>query len=123
MIETKFINLARTAIVSAEDVLRKYFGASPEKLEAVIKADGTVRTIADVESERMIKKVLAPLAGTCSFQGEELGKSGEAKAYSIFVDPLDGTSNYYRARSDFGICIALVDKRLKNRQVVSVAVY
>jgi myo-inositol-1(or 4)-monophosphatase len=124
MIQEEFMRLARAAALGAERTLWSYFGALPEELKATKKPDGTLCTLADLESEQAIRSALAPLSSDCSFYGEELSKEEMCDArYSILIDPLDGTSNYYRGRSDFGICIALVDNLENSGQVISVIVY
>ncbi len=114
--------MARAAVLRAEKSLWKYFGVPREELQAVTKKDGTVCTVADLESEKAIREEIATWEGKYSFYGEELG--GEKSApYTILIDPLDGTSNYYRGRVDFSICVALAKNDGGGSHVIAVLTY
>jgi myo-inositol-1(or 4)-monophosphatase len=105
-----FAESAREATLAASAVLWHYFGADTHKLKAVDKQDNSIQTKADLESERTIVSILEPYLKEWSMYAEEGGMIDNHRSrYTVLVDPLDGTSNYSRARDGFGISIALVD--------------
>ncbi len=114
---------AREAMLKGSEVLNRYFGLDAESLGAVRKQDNSVQTKADKESEEVVVGVLQRDFPECSIYAEEGGEDrrGDAR-FQILVDPLDGTSNYYRGREGFGVCVALVDYE-QDRQVVFVSSY
>lgn len=119
-----FVESAKAAMLAASEVLWRCFGASKDELKVVNKKDGSVRTKADLESEQAILSILEPYLKECSLYAEETGANGAYHSrYLILVDPLDGTSNYYRARDDFGIGIALVDLGTGDPNVVMASAY
>jgi len=70
-----------------------------------------IKLAIDKEIEEDIKVALQPFG--YGFLGEETGlKSGDASEYFWVVDPLDGTSNYYRNIPICANSIALMDSNL-----------
>lgn len=84
-------------------------GATPEILQVVFKAEAasTPRTVADLESGKIIKTII----GRKLFPEHRIneGETGNQKGinYSWHVDPLDGTSSYAREQrySTVGIAV------------------
>ncbi len=104
-----FFELSKVAILKASSLLLKNFAETREQLNVTVKQDQTIQTKSDLESEQIILSALSPFLGDCSFYSEETeGNYKQGSRYVILIDPLDGTSNYYRARSGFGMTIALV---------------
>lgn len=74
-----------------------------------IKPDGSVVTAADLETERVLRKVLtAEWTGT-SVWGEEFGFEEMGTSGLWLVDPIDGTSNFYSGNPLWGVSVALMD--------------
>jgi len=98
------LKAARSAARGAGKILMKYYG----KVGAEKKADGTLVTKADKESEAFIKKKLSEAFPQYSFLGEETGHDDRKSEYTWIVDPLDGTTNYSIKNPFFNVSIALV---------------
>ncbi len=71
-----------------------------------LKADSSIVTQADLESEAYLIKQLAQILPEASFFAEESGKSGD-NDYCWVIDPLDGTTNFFQGLHHFCISVAL----------------
>lgn len=90
----------------------KFYGASPEKLKTVLKAEAgmTPVTAADLASEQIILDIITRrLFPVESVHSEEAGQVGDESQKEImwYVDPLDGTRSFTREQktSTVGICV------------------
>ena len=118
-----FSNVARSASIVGGKVLKKYFGQPNTEIKADTKADKSIVTQADREAEVSIIDLLRQNFPLCSFFAEEgYGFDHSDARFQVLVDPLDGTSNFYRSREGYGISVALVDRH-KNRRVVFVSTF
>jgi myo-inositol-1(or 4)-monophosphatase len=111
----KELATARRAAIAAGRVLMKHYG----KVEAKQKKDGSLVTVADGESERLIKKMLFRAFPDYSFLGEEGGLEERGAEFRWVVDPLDGTTNYAMKNPFFNVSIGL----LKGEEPVLGVVY
>ncbi|MDP3726777.1 MAG: inositol monophosphatase family protein [bacterium] len=70
-------------------------GVSPEKLQIVFKAEAgdTPRTIADLQSGKLMNRIINNVFPTHRINEEETGVH-EGIQYTWHVDPLDGTSSF-----------------------------
>ena len=68
-------------------------------------------TDADVAVQRFLQSELPPLAPGSGFFAEEQENEPLTDAPTFVVDPIDGTMNYMRRRSAFGVSIALLEKK------------
>jgi myo-inositol-1(or 4)-monophosphatase len=66
-------------------------------------------SIADRESEAVIRERLARDFPHYAFLGEESGDAGEASEYRWIVDPLDGTLNFVQGLPHWCVSVALWD--------------
>lgn len=102
----KWLDTAREAAHAAADVIRHYYG---RYLDIETKADESPVTVADRETERVIREVIAKACPDHAFHGEEFGASGNANAeYRWLVDPIDGTKSFIRKQPFFSTQIALM---------------
>ena len=69
-----FLKTAIEAVKAAQKVIKKYY-AGDFKVE--IKPDETPVTIADIETEKTIKKIILDAFPDHGFYGEETGKVNE----------------------------------------------
>ena len=92
---------------AAEEVIRHYYHG---EFDVEHKADASPVTIADVESERAIKKVLGAAFPEHGFYGEELGRESADAEYVWLIDPIDGTKSFVRGYPFFSTQIALLHK-------------
>ncbi|MBI2573145.1 inositol-phosphate phosphatase [Candidatus Woesearchaeota archaeon] len=104
--ETKCLHVALDAAKKAEKVVLQYYEHPTLAIET--KHDNTPVTIADRESERIIKETIHAAFPDHGFLGEEEGEHNQEAQYTWIIDPIDGTKNFTRGIPIFGILIALM---------------
>ncbi len=72
------------------------------------KSDGTPVTIADLEIEQHLRKVIGQHYPDHGVYGEEEGLSGSATHWLWVLDPIDGTKSFTTGKPTFGCLIALL---------------
>ena len=75
--------------------------------EVSLKADESLVTTADVETERAFRARVGERFPHMGILGEELGDSGEDCDYRWVIDPIDGTAEFARHVPLYGCIIAL----------------
>jgi len=102
-----FLATALDAAHAAAAVIRRYY---QRNLDVVIKADKSPVTVADVETEQAIRKLISERFPTHGFYGEETGQSALDAEYLWLVDPIDGTKAFVREYPFFSTQIALMHR-------------
>jgi histidinol-phosphatase len=115
-----FLDTALDAARAAAEVIRHYY---QRNLEVVIKADKSPVTQADVETEKVIRKVIGERFPSHGFYGEETGQSAIDAEYLWLVDPIDGTKAFVREYPLFSTQIALMHRGRLILGVSSAPVY
>ncbi len=100
-----FLKTALEAAQAAQEVINKYYAGD---FEIEIKPDETPVTIADIETEKTIKKIILDAFPDHGFFGEETGKVNEYAEYNWLIDPIDGTKSFVRRYPFFSTQIALM---------------
>ncbi|KAG1694823.1 Histidinol-phosphatase [Nymphon striatum] len=100
-----FLKTALEAAEAAQEVINKYYAGD---FEIEIKPDETPVTVADVETEKTIKKIILDAFPDHGFFGEETGKVNEDAEYNWLIDPIDGTKSFVRRYPFFSTQIALM---------------
>lgn len=99
------------ASVGREEQLSRFQNIAGRK-----KADGSLVTEADINSQNLIRHALLERWPETAFLGEEMSAEAQQEAMSIedvplwVLDPLDGTTNYAGGIPFFGISLALVER-------------
>jgi myo-inositol-1(or 4)-monophosphatase len=112
----KELEVAIEAALAAGKILEKYFEGEILK---EFKEDTSIVTLADRESEDVIKKIILGAFPTHSMLGEETGMTENKSDYVWHVDPVDGTRNFSNGIPLFAVSIALVF----NNEVIVGVVY
>jgi len=107
MSHSPFLATALEAARAAAEVVRRYYQSN---LAVTIKADKSPVTEADVETEKVIRAILAARFPDHGFYGEETGSSGLDAEYLWLVDPIDGTKSFVREYPMFSTQIALMHR-------------
>lgn len=115
-----FLDTALDAARAAAEVIRRYY---QRNLEVVIKADKSPVTQADVETEKVIHKIISERFPAHGFYGEETGQSAMDAEYLWLVDPIDGTKAFVREYPFFSTQIALMHRGKLILGVSSAPVY
>ncbi|MFA6274263.1 MAG: inositol monophosphatase [Candidatus Paceibacterota bacterium] len=103
--KSKELKIAIKAAIKAGKILKKHFEKDVLK---EFKEDETIVTIADRESEIIIKKIIGKAFPNHCLIGEESGSNKKVCEYVWHIDPLDGTRNFANGLPIFGVSIALV---------------
>ena len=100
---------AKAIAVEAGHLALRLLG-DPASLEVRLKGPQDFVTAADLAVEKLIAERLRTAFPEDAFLGEEFGGSAmrEATADLWVVDPIDGTSNFARARAEWVVSIGLV---------------
>ncbi|WP_233544099.1 inositol monophosphatase family protein [Salinisphaera sp. Q1T1-3] len=101
----RYLEVAVEAARAAEAVINQYYHG---EFEVERKADASPVTVADIESERVIKATLAEAFPDHGFYGEELGRESIDADYVWLIDPIDGTKSFVRGYPFFSTQIALM---------------
>lgn len=104
---TRSTRLAKAleAAAAAAEIQRRYYRRD---LGVELKDDRSPVTIADLESEQEIRRILGAAFPDDGFLGEEQGGDGLDADYVWLVDPLDGTKSFVRGYPFFSVQIALM---------------
>ena len=105
--KSPFLATAIEAAQAAAVVIRRYY---QQNLAITIKSDKSPVTQADVETEKVIRKLISERFPDHGFYGEETGSEGLDKEYLWLVDPIDGTKAFVREYPMFSTQIALMHK-------------
>ncbi|MBO3804181.1 MAG: inositol monophosphatase [Candidatus Brockarchaeota archaeon] len=98
------LEVAIKAATEAGGILARKYGRSKVRY----KADRSVVTSADLESERRIRSVLKASFPEDSYLGEEAGLKAGSSGRTWVIDPLDGSTNYSIRNPFFSVSIALI---------------
>lgn len=102
---SELLRFANTVADEARPASLKYFRADPE---LVIKADGSPVTVADRETERVIRELLYRGYPQHAVLGEEHGWTRSDQPYTWVVDPIDGTRSFVAGAPTYGMLLALL---------------
>lgn len=101
------LDAAISAAMAAKDVILGYY---QQAIDVDTKADRSPVTIADIESERVIRAALSSAFPTYGFYGEETGQQSMDSDFLWLVDPIDGTKSFVRDSPWFSTQIALMHR-------------
>jgi len=103
----RLLKVAKEAAGLAEKVIRRHY--QDAGLETEVKGDMTPVTMADKQSEQVIRAHLRDAFPDHGIWGEELGRSDhEDSDYLWLIDPIDGTKSFVRQYPFFSTQIALM---------------
>jgi len=100
-----FLKTAIEAAKAAQKVIEKYYAGG---FEVELKPDQSPVTIADIETEETIKKIILDTFPKHGFFGEETGKVNADAEFNWLIDPIDGTKSFVRGYPFFSTQIALM---------------
>ncbi len=112
--KSKELEVAIKAALEAGKILEKHFET---EILREFKEDKSIVTLADRESEEIIKKIISEAFPLHSIVGEETGTNGDGSDYVWHIDPIDGTRNFTKGIPLFAVSIALA---YKNEVIVAV---
>ena len=101
----KYLDIAKHAANSAGKYLAENFG---KKHVAHFKSDNDIGLAVDKESETIILNIIMGKYPNHDFFSEEFGEVKNDSKFKWFIDPLDGTNNYYAGIPYFSVSISLL---------------
>jgi myo-inositol-1(or 4)-monophosphatase len=111
----KEFEVAKKAVISASNIIKKYF----KNVGYSLKGRANPVTIADLESEKVLRKEILKNFKNDSIISEEEKSIIKDKSRIWLIDPLDGTVNYAHSFPHFAISIGFI----KDNQVLLGIVY
>src|SRR3989344_5278902 len=114
--KSRELEVAIQVALVAGKVLEKYFET---ELEHLTKEYRTIVTVADRESEEVIKKIILSEFPEHSIFGEETGHTKNKSNFTWHIDPVDGTRNFANGIPLFAVSIALEE----NGEVIVGVIY
>lgn len=102
---------SRTLAIESGNVIKKYFRTG---VNVETKSDKSPVTIADKETEEVLRLLIEKEFPGHGILGEEFGSINEESEYRWILDPIDGTKSFISGAVTFGTLIALT----KNGQPV-----
>ncbi len=101
------LTVAKQAAIKAEAIIKQYYQSN--ELNTEVKGDQTPVTIADKESERVIRSEISAHFPEHGIYGEEFGQTdNENSDFLWLIDPIDGTKSFVRQYPFFSTQIALM---------------
>lgn len=100
-----YIDAALEIADRAREISLKYFR---QPLDTITKEDKSPVTIADQQTEEMIRGEIEQRFPEHGFYGEESGQSATDAEWVWVVDPIDGTTSFSTGKPTFGTLIALL---------------
>ncbi|NNM13724.1 MAG: inositol-phosphate phosphatase [Gammaproteobacteria bacterium] len=117
-LESRLIK-AKQAATAAAEVIRHYYDIQlAGKLEVELKSDASPVTQADIESEKVIRKILLDAFPQDGFYGEETGQQAMDSEFLWLIDPIDGTKSFVREYPFFSTQIALMQRSSNGDELV-----
>ena len=99
------LDFANALADQARPVILNYFR---RPLSVENKADASPVTIADRETERMLRTLIRERFPDHGLLGEEHGREDTESRYTWVIDPIDGTRSFIAGMPTFGTLIALL---------------
>ncbi len=104
MLNPEIVNFANHLADLSGEVIRKYFRQDFCEIE---KDNQTPVTLADKETEMVIRNAIMKQFPDHGIVGEEFGNINPNAKYQWVIDPIDGTVSFVMGRPIFGTLIAL----------------
>lgn len=105
MDSNKYLEIAKQAALSTGKYLAENFG---KKHTANFKTENDIGLAEDIESESIILNIIRGKYPEHNYYSEEFGEIKNESKFTWFIDPLDGTNNYFAGIPYFSVSIALL---------------
>lgn len=105
MKKSLYLEVALKAVKEAEYIINKYYS---NDIKVTLKPDQSPVTIADQESESIIRKIIKENYPEHNIWGEEEGEFDNNSPFTWVIDPIDGTKNFMRKVPLFATQLALI---------------
>lgn len=113
MNQTQLVELTAIALEGGVAASHAIMEVYKEQFETIQKSDGSPVTIADLTSNEILQRYLAP-TGIPIISEESIHEDYELRKewdYCWCIDPLDGTKEFIKKNDEFAVCIALIHQQ------------
>src|SRR3989344_513715 len=110
------LKTAIQAALKAGEILERHQGTD---IVRGIKEDKSMVTLADRESEELIKKIILEKFPSHGIVGEETDSITNASPYVWYIDPIDGSRNFAHSIPFYAVSISLI----KGKEIIVGVVY
>ena len=110
----EFVNFANSLADHASKTSMKYFR---KKLDIENKDDESPVTVADKETEQILRDKIRNVYPSHGILGEEYENENIEAEFIWVIDPIDGTRSYIAGHKDFGNLISLLHK---NKPIIGI---
>src|SRR3989344_1639815 len=101
------LDVAIDAAKQAGEIALRYFKTQPK---VSYKADKSPVTRADIEAEKLIRKIISKKFPDHGIIGEELPPVNPKARYQWVIDPIDGTRDFIHQIPHWAVYIAVLEK-------------
>jgi fructose-1,6-bisphosphatase/inositol monophosphatase family enzyme len=98
------LDVVRVVIASTRLVIQRY---AREGFTSEQKSDATLVTEADREAERVAREVIERHFPSHGIVGEEFPRTNPESEFTWYLDPIDGTQNYFHGIPTYGTIVGL----------------
>lgn len=109
------LNVAIEAAKAGGTLAANYFKSNPKY---ILKKDKSPVTKADIETEKLIRKIISKKFPNHGIIGEELKPDKPDSEYLWIIDPIDGTRDYVRKIPYWAVFIACMVKQVPQIGVI-----
>ena len=102
----EYVKFAKKLADTSGDVIKKYFRSN---MSVENKIDKSPVTVADRETELVLRKMITETYPQHDILGEEFGFIPSGSRWKWVLDPIDGTKSFILGIPIFGTLISLVD--------------
>lgn len=103
------LDVAIDAAKQAGNLALSYFKSHPASWRVSYKKDLTPVTRADIEAEKLIRKIISKKFPSHGIVGEELETVNARAKYQWAIDPIDGTKSFIRGMPSWGTLLAVLE--------------
>lgn len=116
---SEFVNFAHELADASGKVIRKYFRT---KMTVEDKADDSPVTVADRQTETVMRKMISEEYPDHDILGEEHGYEPTGSRWKWVLDPIDGTRSFVAGMPIFGTLISLLDEDVPQFGIIDIPI-
>jgi len=116
---SEFVKFAHELADASGKVIRKYFRT---KMTVEDKADDSPVTVADRQTETVMRKMISEEYPDHDILGEEHGYEPTGSRWKWVLDPIDGTRSFVAGMPIFGTLISLLDEDVPQFGIIDIPI-
>ena len=116
---SEYVKFAHELADASGKVIRKYFRS---KMTVDDKPDDSPVTVADQQTETVMRQMISEKYPEHAILGEEHGYQATGSRWKWVLDPIDGTRSFVAGMPIFGTLIALLDREVPQLGVIDMPI-